>query len=431
LPIAVTPSSRLSTASLLVLHLVASCISLASVAYIWPGHMIDVGRDPLIHAIIGTSLALAFVPLLVLAPFSFGYIAAFGFLTITAGYIWISYFSEFHYDHAQARLSAYLSLATFMLPVLFLSVPLPRLVALGAKAMMRLMYALLLLSLIVLVSNATYGVTFVGVEAVGELRYGLLRPLWLRYATGATTGALLPFAFAWFAVHRRPYLALGSLLLLACFYPVLLNKTVLLAPLWLLLLLALFTLFEPRRATVITTLLPMLAGLVLIALGRVFDPIRHMADFAHGFVNFRMLATPSSAMDVYFDFFSSHPLTHFCQVNLVRVLFGCNYEELGVVFANQYHLGNFNASLFATEGIASVGLVWMPLSIFLCGLLLSVGNSLSRRLPPVLIAVSSGVVIQGLLNAPLSTTLLSNGLLVLFLLWYIAPEIQSDPAGGG
>jgi hypothetical protein len=52
-------------------------------------------------------------------------------------------------------------------------------------------------------------------------------------------------------------------------------------------------------------------------------------------------------------------------------------------------------------------------------------------LPPVLIAVSSGVVIQGLLNAPLSTTLLSNGLLVLFLLWYIAPEIQSDPAGGG
>jgi hypothetical protein len=424
--------SQLLTASVLVLHLVASCISLASVAYAWPGHVIDIDRAHLTDAIVGTSLALAFVPLFLLAPFSFGYLTAFSFFTIVTGYVWISYFSEFHYDHAQARLFAYLSLATFTLPVLFLSAPFPRVVALTPKAMMRLLQILLALSLIVLLCNASYGVAFVGVDTASELRGSLPKPLWLRYATGATTGAVLPFAFGYFLVHKRLYLAACSLLLLGCFYPVLLNRTVLLAPFWLLFLMMLFTAFEPKRATVLTILLPTLSGLALYGLGRVFDPIRLTADFVHGLVNFRVLATPSSAMDVYFDFFNSHPLTLFCQVNLVRVFSGCPYGELGTVFADHYHLGNFNASLFATEGIASVGPVWMLVSTFFCGLLLSIGNGVSGRLPPLLIAISSGVVIQqSLMNAPLSITLLSNGLVVLFLLWYIAPDTEGIRSGSG
>ncbi len=425
-----TPSSQLFTAGLLILHLVVSCISLASVAYFWPGHVIDVDRTHLIDAIIGTSFALAFIPLLVLARFSFGYLVAFAFYATVTGFVWLSYFSQFHYDHALARLFAYLSLATFMLPLLFLSVPLPRVVVPGPKATMRLLYALLLVSLLVLICNTAYGVTFAGMQSASELRDSLPRPLWLRYANGAVTGAFLPFAFGYFAFLKRSYLALCSLLLLGCFYPVLLTKSVLLAPFWLLFLLVLFSAYEARRATILAALAPMMAGLILISLGQILGPVRDEAEFVHGLVNFRMLATPSSAMDIYFDFFSSHPLTHFCQINLVRVIYGCSYEELGVVFANHYHLGNFNASLFATEGIASVGPVWMPLSTFVCGLLLSVGNSLSKRLSPAVVAVSTGVVVQqGLLNAPLSITLLSNGLIVLFLLWHVAPEIESDTAG--
>jgi hypothetical protein len=113
----------------------------------------------------------------------------------------------------------------------------------------------------------------------------------------------------------------------------------------------------------------------------------------------------------------------------MRLLSTCGYEELGLVFAKRYQLGNFNASLFATEGIASVGLAWMPLSTFFCGLVLSIGNSVSARLPAVLVGVSSGVAMQTLFNVPLSTTLLSNGLIVLFLLWYIAPERIALDAG--
>src|ERR1700716_2093744 len=79
-------------------------------------------------------------------------------------------------------------------------------------------------------------------------------------------------------------------------------------------------------------------------------------------------------------------------------------------------------SLFATEGVASLGLFWAPLGTFVCGLILALWNWASSRLPPVMVAVSSCVLVQVLLNAPLSTTLLSNGGAILFLLWSMTPE---------
>jgi hypothetical protein len=122
------------------------------------------------------------------------------------------------------------------------------------------------------------------------------------------------------------------------------------------------------------------------------------------------------------DFFSSNPRTYFCQINIVRLMEGCSYsDQLGVVFASRYGVGNLNASLFATEGIASVGLIWSPMVLFLCGIVLSVGNGCSRHLPAPMMATSSALAFQALLNVPLSTALLTNGVLLLFLLWYICP----------
>jgi hypothetical protein len=74
-----------------------------------------------------------------------------------------------------------------------------------------------------------------------------------------------------------------------------------------------------------------------------------------------------------------------------------------------YAFGNFNASLFATEGIASVGLVLAPLSALVCGLVIALSNRLSSGLPPRFVLLSGGVLPQIFLNVPFSTTLLSNG----------------------
>jgi hypothetical protein len=92
-----------------------------------------------------------------------------------------------------------------------------------------------------------------------------------------------------------------------------------------------------------------------------------------------------------------------------------------------YQLGNFNASLFATEGIASVGQILAPISAFVCGLVIAFGNRLAAGLPPKFILLSGGVLPQVFLNVPLSTTLLTNGASILVLLWYVTPrDIQPN-----
>jgi hypothetical protein len=121
-------------------------------------------------------------------------------------------------------------------------------------------------------------------------------------------------------------------------------------------------------------------------------------------------------------FFSDHPLTHFCQLSFTKGIMDCPYpDQLGVVLSNWFRLGNLNASLFATEGVASVGPLFAPISALVCGLVLAIGNKVSAGLPKPFIFVSAAAIPHILLNVPLATTLLSHGLGLLFLLWYVTP----------
>jgi hypothetical protein len=126
---------------------------------------------------------------------------------------------------------------------------------------------------------------------------------------------------------------------------------------------------------------------------------------------------------LYNDFFSTHDHTYFCQILLLKPFVGCPYTDpLSVMMEKAYQVGNINASLFATEGIASIGPVLAPLAVLASGLVISVGNRLSSGLPPRFILLSGGILPQVFLNVPLTTTLLSNGAAILFLLWYVTPR---------
>jgi hypothetical protein len=414
-------------AALLALYLLVNCLSLAGVGYAFSYHHIGIDSTHALNAIVATFFAASLIPLFVMARFGFGYLAGLNFYGVVAGFIWISYFSEFSYDHPQARLSASVSLIMFLLPVLFTSIPLKKSILVSLRAMDRLLIVLLAVVLLILAWNASYGLALVGTQEGTELRNSFVRPAILRYANGITIGAVLPFVFAYYALQRRYYIAGISILLMLLFYPVVLTKTALFAPAWLVFLFFMFRRFEPKPALILSLVFPMIAGLLLYAATLNYASAQAAAAYLLQTVNLRMFAVPSSALDHYSDFFATNPVTHFCQISFVRIASGCPYPiELGSAFADRYNLGNFNASLFATEGIASVGPVWAPVSAFVCGLLLSAGNSVSARLPAPLVAVSSGLGMQALLNVPLSTTLLSNGLLVLFLLWYITPDGSAE-----
>jgi len=146
--------------------------------------------------------------------------------------------------------------------------------------------------------------------------------------------------------------------------------------------------------------------------------------------NHAWLAVPAAAMDVYSDFFSRHDLTYFCHISALKPFVSCPYsDQLSLVMERAYNLGNFNASLFATEGIASVGLLFAPLATFACGLVIALGNGLSAGLPGRFVLISGAVFPQILLNVPLSVASVSHGLAILFLLWYITPRAIFEQDG--
>jgi hypothetical protein len=425
-------------ALLLCITLFLTCVSTTTVLY----HT-NVPEHPMFwHAVGGAVLLAAFIPLFVHARFSFGYLLGINFYCVIIGFVWLSYFpnpsydiawdSYFNpasYDHSRARWSIAASLLLLLMPLLFQTSPLRRRFELSPSAMNRLLLALLALSVVVLACNARYGFAFVAPNDTDQLRNALApRPGLLNYLTGWFVGAALPFAFAYFATQRRVVPALLSILMIIAFYPVLLNKTVAFAAIWLPFLFLIFTLLEARRAAVCCLLVPMTAGLIALELAPYIGAWIKLAHFAYGTVNYRMLAVPSIVIDRYSDFFASHRLTYFCQIGFVRALVGCPYEfQLGAEMAKQYDMGNLNGSLFATEGIASVGPLWAPVSALICGLILSLANSVSSGLPRPFVATSSGLVILALLNVPLSASLLSNGLFALMLLWYVTPrELGAD-----
>jgi hypothetical protein len=381
------------------------------------------------EAIFGTMLVAILLPIFLFARFSFGYLAGVLFYGMIAGFIWLSYFSPSRYDHAAARWSAIGSLLAFLIPVLFQTAPANRISVMTPRSMELLLKIGLGIAGLTLALNAGYGFAFVGIEQAQTLRSSFSRPILLNYFTNIEIYAVLPFAFAFFALRKQTMLAALALIIIVAFYPVLLNKTVLLAVGWLPFIFWMFRTFEGKRAAVLALLVPLLFGLFLFSLTHWDDGfVGRNAKLVFGYINERMFAVPSIAMDYYSDFFAANPRTLFCQINIVRSIMSCPYlDQLGVVFSDRYHVGNLNASLFATEGIASVGPNWAPAIAFFCGLVLSLGNTVSTHLPASMIATSAALSVLALANVPLSTTLLTNGLLVLFLLWYVCPNLSQMP----
>ncbi len=275
----------------------------------------------------------------------------------------------------------------------------------------------LLLGVATVAVGATYNFRFVAIENINYYRDKIEFPTILRYLIGTMSSALLPFAFAGFVAGRAYGRAGAVLLLLLLFYPITLSKLVLFTPFWLVFVLSLAKLAEARIVVIVSRLAPMLAGLVLITV------FKTHAEGYFFIVNFRMNTVPSIAMDIYNDFFSKHDLTYFCQISALKRIMHCPYQDqLSIVMHGTYKLGNFNASLFATEGIASLGGSFAPVTSFICGLVFALGNRLSAGLPSGFVLISGAILPQVLLDVPLTTALLTHGAGILFLFWYITPR---------
>jgi hypothetical protein len=419
---------RVGLALLIYLCIVVCCASLVCVAAIYPEFHIFFQRAGLSGAVAVTALFSVAAALFIFAEFSIGWYAGFHFYMMVVGYLWLNHFSGLSYNHRLSALSGAASALAFLLPALFMTSPLRQVWRPSPKNFNRLLNLLLLVGAATVAVGASYNFRLTGIEDIYLYRDKLTSPTLLNYAIGITSTALLPFAFACFVERKDVWRAGAVLLLLLCYYPITLSKLALFAPAWMVGMLVLSKLFEIRASIVISLLVPAAFGIFLFLLyTNELAPYRFTIPY-FGLVNFRMVAIPSLAMEYYNEFFYAHDVTHFCQIRLLKPFMSCPYQEqLSVVIYNAFGIGgNFNASLFATEGIASVGAMFAPVAVFAGGLIMGLANRLSAGLPPRFILISGAVLVQVLLNVPFTTVLLTHGAVFLFLLWYIAPRATSD-----
>ena len=352
-----------------------------------------------------------------LAPFSFGYFVGFYSYTMILGYLWLNCFTDLNYDHRLAAASAAVSACAFLLPALFSISPAKQVFVLSESDFDAFLLATLLIAAATIALGAFYNFRVVPLRDMYEFRQSIGSPVAVNYLLTIVSNTLLPFAFAAFVARGASWKATAVLLFLLIFYPITLTKISLLTPAWLVIVLVLSKTLEARTAVILSLFGPIILGLLLLI------ALKEHTSFFFYTINFRMLAIPSIAMDVYNHFFSRHDLTYFCQISTLKSVMHCPYQEqLSVVMNREYDLGNFNASMFATEGIASVGTFFAPIAAFVCGLVVAVGNRLSANLPPYFVMISGAVLPQVLLNVPLTTVLSTHGGVLLFLLWYITPR---------
>jgi len=413
------------------IHIAVCCISLIFVAGLYPDYHIGYYSRRLLGAVV-VILAFAGVsPLFAFARVSFGYLVGFYFYTMILGYLWLNVFSDFSYNHALTGLSAAVSGVAFLLPALFISSPVRQIYVLSSSAFDRLLTCILLLAIATIAVGAMYNFRFVSIENIYAFREKLAFPTILSYLIEITSNALLPLAFACFVARRDFWRAGVVLVLLSLFYPINLSKLALFTPVWLVAMALVSKIFDFKITVTLSVLVPVSVGIVLAVLFRNGTISSNAAMPYFGLINFRMIAIPSLAMDYYNYFFSAHDLTYFCQMRLLKGFVSCPYQQqLAVVIYNAFGIGgNFNASLFATEGIASVGPLFAPFTAFACGLIIAIGNRCSAGLPSRFILISGAVLPQAFLNVPLTTILLTHGCAALFLLWYITPRMMFQHEG--
>jgi hypothetical protein len=359
----------------------------------------------------------------VFANFSFGYLIGFYLFMMMAGYFWLNTFSVLTYDHRTALISAVASIVLFLLPCLMIRGPRWS-YPLSHRHFDRIPEAILCFATGILIVCAWDGFHLAGLLGAEQYRTELAQthPRAIEYAIGNVNGALIPFAFACFLARRRWMMLAAICAVSLLYYPVTLTKLSLFTAPLLIFMAIISSRFEARVSVILSLLVPLVIGLSAVT-GSEWDDIELPRLVLFGALNFRPLAIPAISLEHYFAFFSDHAFTGFCQISALKAIIACPYgDQLGVVLANQYHLGNMNASLFATEGIASVGPRFAPIAALACGFVIALGNKVSAGLPPRFILISAAVISHILLDVPLSTTLLSKGLGLLMLLWYLTPR---------
>lgn len=153
--------------------------------------------------------------------------------------------------------------------------------------------------------------------------------------------------------------------------------------------------------------------------------------FFKSIVLVRVLAVGGWTISTYYEYFTANDFTYFTHIGPIQSLLGSYpYGEysLGQVIGIEYSgsaTANFNASFWASDGIAALGLIGIPVITIVVCILFYIINRSSRVLHYQFITIWLSGFWFASTNLPLSVALLSGGgIVVLFLLWTLSKRLK-------
>ncbi len=252
----------------------------------------------------------------------------------------------------------------------------------------------------------------------------------VNYALLPLVGAINPFLMGWGLFYKRHWMvvigALGQLLIFA-------SVGLKSAPLSVVFIAGFYLLFKmPRPAFAVKLMLAALAfiGIPCLVYYWVAGDTNLLQQIVLAVIFQRTLSNEGLVTAQYYDFFTKNPLTHLSTVHGVNwfVTYPYTYtigEEIGLAYAKTADLDQ-TAHFWAIDGVGAFGLWGILFASVLCALVFWALDSSARRHDPRLIALQISFTAVLIANSSLFTTLLSGGLALLMLCFYLMP-VENAP----
>lgn len=253
-------------------------------------------------------------------------------------------------------------------------------------------------------------------SANAELGAGLV----MRYVSSWLYTVLIPLCLAYGLVARNyKYFWLGAAACVTIYMATAAKGAIVLPIVYV----GVFGLFARNRLRVMYPLLISAMSLCMCVLV-VVKNTDSIAFWISSLVLMRTIGVGGLLTRTYYDFFLTHPHTSYTNIKLIGMITGAYpYGTLAVgqVVGQYYWSGdmNANANFWATDGIASLGLIGVPVASVLCALLFMVVNAVTRGYNMLFVVLCFLPFLVTLLNTSLLSSVWSGGgfFLILFFLF--------------
>ena len=138
-------------------------------------------------------------------------------------------------------------------------------------------------------------------------------------------------------------------------------------------------------------------------------------------INSRIFSIPQLSIGQYYNFFQSNPLTHGSHITGINLFVTYPYDmDIPRIIGRYFYDAELtaNVNMWAQDGIASYGLIGIPIVSAIAALIFWLFDSVARQHDHRFVTVALGSIGLSFANISLFTTIVSSGLILLTIALY-------------